>query len=229
MRMWKSITKNKKLILSEAPMHGEDFQLTGEDLGEDEQEGFQSTDVQDPNNQNGQQNQNMQQQNQIPNEQDPNAPENDMMMGDEEQGMGGDQMGDGMDGGFNEPQVPEETEEDRLKKIILLKQYKALYERLSDVKFTLTYIKRMKEYADDENIEYIERQLEDIDEKINDTLAHHFLSSQYRDLLRLFYYLKYQVVALTDMLAKVTGASLDASKDHADKDNTKKGKRKIKK
>ena len=87
----------------------------------------------------------------------------------------------------------------------------------------------MKEYADDENIEYIERQLEDIDEKINDTLAHHFLSSQYRDLLRLFYYLKYQVVALTDMLAKVTGASLDASKDHADKDNNKKGKRKIKK
>ena len=72
------------------------------------------------------------------------------------------------------------------------------------------------------NIEYIEDQLEDIDEKINDTLAHHFLSSPYRDLLRLFYYLKYQTVSLTDMLAKVTGASLDVSKNPNNKDKKKK-------
>ena len=212
--MWKSITGNNKRILSEAPIQGEDFQLTNDDLGEgEEQQGFQSNDIPDQTNPIGQ-----------GQESDPTMGEPGME-GEENPAMGEDPNmnpeGD-MGGGFTEPEIPEETEEDRLKKLILLKQYKALYERLSDVKFTLTYIKRMQEYKDDENIEYIEDQLEDIDEKINDTLAHHFLSSPYRDLLRLFYYLKYQTVSLTDMLAKVTGASLDVSKNPNNKDKKKK-------
>ena len=212
--MWKSITGNKKRILSEAPIQGDDFQLTAEDLGE-EGEGYQSTDVPENEQQPGQMD--PQQQNMgddMPMEEDPMAAEGDP--------MGSDPMEQPADGGFVEPEIPEESEEDRLKKLILLKQYKALYERLSDVKFTLSYIKRMQEYKDDENIEYVEDQLKDIDEKINDTLAHHFLSSPYRDLLRLFYYLKYQTVALTDMLAKVTGASLDVSKNPNNKDKKKK-------
>lgn len=208
--MWKSVTRRKKSILSEAPFHGEDFQLTAEDLGEENQdEGQMNTglqgDVADD---------------QLDDQMGANPNDGtDPLLDD--QGMDQGSM-DQMNGGFTEPEIPEESEEDRLKKLILLKQYKALYERLSDVKFTLSYIKRMQEYKGDENIEYVEDQLEDIDEKINDTLAHHFLSSPYRDLLRLFYYLKYQTVALTDMLAKVTGASLDVSKNPNNKDKKKK-------
>lgn len=196
MRRNTSFIKNR-IFLNEAPTDMEDFSLNQNDLGEQNQGPSNDDSSLNPigNNTNND-NMGMDQQ-------------QDMGMQDGEmQGGGNMGMDDPMTNQFADPEIPEESELDRLKKLTLFKQYKELIELVSETKFTLEFIKKLPDFKEHEDIMYIEDRLDELDEKISITIETRYLQEKYTELLRMFYYFKYTIVVLTNMLAKLTGSEI---------------------
>ena len=191
--MWKSII-TKKRLLNEAPNNENDFQLSQEDLGQndgaEDSNDFQLNEVPGDDPANGQ------------TAEDPNA------MGEDPNAMGG---GDPMMGGQDpsmmgdDPMPPEETETDRLKKLTLLEKYKQLLELIEQANFTLSCLDKIDSFDEkNENIIYIKKILEKTENKIKDVIAYRFLNEDYKELLRLFYYFKYTIIHITKLLDDTT-------------------------
>ena len=214
---WRTIVSGKRL-LSEAPIEGEDFQLTDEDLGQDSND-FQTTEIPGDNPANGQ-----------TANTDPNN-----SMGDTNGGMdngmgGGDSLGQPSDmgGGYTDPMMgedpmpPSENETDRLKKLTLLEKYKDILELIDQARFSISCINKIDDFdQNNEDINYVKRMLDRLEEKIKDVIAYRFLNEDYKELLRLFYYFKYTLIHVTKCLE-------DTSVPYRE-NKPKRGKRKINK
>ena len=195
--MWKSIITHKR-ILSEAPFEGEDFQLTNDELGLDGDD-FATTEVPGASPASGQPAGQVQQNPET--EGDPEA------MGDSAAEGEPDAMGMGeqpLPGVDMEPQLPKETETDKIKKLVLLDQYKKLLELCEKGQFSLSYITKLNDFKDDELLSYLKESLKNLNDKIVDVISYHFLTAEYVELLRKFYYLKYNLKAIMVTLAKIS-------------------------
>ena len=209
---WRSITTGKRILLSEEPrMNADDFQLTQEDLGETGQDNqdFQTTEIPGDDPANGQSN--------------PSQPPGmgDSMGGDP--GMqdpigSGDPMGGGMGGSDpmmgEDPMPAEENETDRLKKLTLLEKYKELIELISQTDFSIECLQKMEEYRNSEELDYAKDMLDKLDRKIKDVIAYRFLNEDYKELLRIFYYMKYSLISITNLLANITKNDKDVQKQN---------------
>lgn len=192
--MWKTITSRGRL-LSEAPVEGEDYQLTQEDLGS-EKEDYKATEIPgaDPAaGQPAQQGAGM--------GEDPAGGEMGDSMGMEDPN-GAPQDAPPLPDPMAEPSLPGETESDKIKKLVLLEQYKKLIELCEQGYFTLSYLTRLNEFKDDETLVFLKKSIDNLNKKIVDVVSYHFLNTEYVELLRKFYYLKYNLMAITSQLDK---------------------------
>lgn len=98
---------------------------------------------------------------------------------------------------------PEEKESERIKKIVLLKQYKELISIITDFKITVENLQNSIEYEDDENITYILEQLKSMKDKIMFTVEQKFLDAKYTDLLKIYYYFKFGLNSTSKFMEKL--------------------------
>ncbi len=125
------------------------------------------------------------------------------------------EMGEGEAGPeeMMEPDVPQETPADRIKKLTLLKQYKELIELLHQTEKTITIIERSNLDVEKEHFSYIGKQLEDTERKITHTITYRFLSEDYRSLLRLYYYYRLTLTYILDYLDDLCGGEVKANRE----------------
>ena len=98
---------------------------------------------------------------------------------------------------------PEDEEAERLKKIVLLKQYKELITVITDFKMTIEHLKDVPEFDNDENVAYILDQLQAMKDKIMFTVEHKFLDAKYTDLLKIYYYFKFGLNSTSKFMEKL--------------------------
>ena len=192
--IWRTITTGKRL-LSEAPIPNDDYQLTQDDLGEDNTD-FQTTEIpgDDPMN-----------------SQSPSGGASDPMAGGDA-GMGDPmQQSDPMGGASSmdplageDPMPPSENEIDRLKKLTLLEKYKQILELISQLNFAIDCTDKLVEYQNDTQLEYAKDMLDKLEQKIKDVITYRFLNEDYKELLRIFYYVKYSLIHLTKLVNDIT-------------------------
>lgn len=112
-----------------------------------------------------------------------------------------------------EPELPQETPADRIKKLTLLKQYKELIELLHQTEKTITIIERSNLDVEKEHFSYIGKQIEDTERKISHTITYKFLSEDYRSLLRLYYYYRLTITYILDYLDDLCGGGVKANRE----------------
>ena len=98
---------------------------------------------------------------------------------------------------------PEEKESERLKKIVLLKQYKELITVITDFKMTVEHLRDVPSFDNDENINYIIDQLQSMKDKIMFTVEQKFLDADYKDLLKIYYYFKFGLNSTSKFMEKL--------------------------
>lgn len=191
---WNTIVNRRQLLSEAPPTAADEYQLTQEDLGEDNQD-FETTEVPGADPASGQ----------------PADPSGQMDPGMDQQAamgdggaMGGDPMmnGDPMMGG--DPMPPGENEIDRLKKLTLLEKYKQILEMIQQLKYSVECIEKIDEYRNDEQLEYAVDMTEKLENKINDVITYRFLTEDYKELLRIFYYVKYSLIHITKLISDIT-------------------------
>lgn len=190
--MWKTIV-NSKRILSEAPEGSEDFQLSNDDLGYDAQD-FNTTEIPGAKPESGQTAQ--------PGQTGEEGQGDEMGGQPTDAGVEEDPMGGGMPQGIEEPSLPGETETDKIKKLVLFEQYKKLIEICEQSKFALSYLVKLNDFKDDELLSYLKDSIDNLNDKITDVISYHFLTTDYVELLRKFYYLKYNLKSITKAMEK---------------------------
>lgn len=102
-----------------------------------------------------------------------------------------------------QPEEDMDSETERLKKIVLLQQYKELVNLANELLFSVERLLELYEYKENEELDYVVESLERTKAKISFTVEQKFLSSKYIDLLKLFYYFKYGLNSLSIFIENI--------------------------
>jgi hypothetical protein len=97
----------------------------------------------------------------------------------------------------------EEGDEDNLKKLILLNQFKEMNSLIYNLSLSITNLEKQPEFNNDDDLEYLQDKLESLKSKVSFTVQKKFLSTSYKDLLKLFYYFKFHLNDLANFTEKL--------------------------
>jgi len=119
-------------------------------------------------------------------------------MGDDTMG-GGNDMGDGNDIGDDmDSDVETDVDDSKLKKYILLNQFKEISTLINNFSLSIENLTKKAEYINDENIDYLQSKIEDLKQKMSFVITKKFLKADYKELLKIFYYFKFNLNDLTN-------------------------------
>jgi hypothetical protein len=100
-------------------------------------------------------------------------------------------------------EVGAEGEEDKLKKLVLLNQYKELTNLVNNLSLSINNLETKVDFSNDDDLEYLQSKLEDLKSKMAFTVQTKFLTGEYQQLLKLFYYYKFHLNDLAKFAEKL--------------------------
>jgi hypothetical protein len=121
--------------------------------------------------------------------------------GDSDADAEGDAEAD--DAAVEEAPDAEADEGERLRKLVLLNQYKEMSTVINGLSVSLVNLERRAEFNNDEDLEYLQAKLDDLKSKISFTVQTKFLKSDYQELLKLFYFFKFNLNDLAEFAEKL--------------------------
>lgn len=113
--------------------------------------------------------------------------------GDDGTDTGDDSADDGSADDSGDEADEDTDNENNLKKLVLLAQFKELSTLSNNLLVSVENLDKNNDYHNDENMEYLQNKLDDLKSKLSFTLTHKFLTSDYKELLKLFYYFKFNL------------------------------------
>jgi len=111
------------------------------------------------------------------------------------------------DDGSNEEEDPESegmSDDERLKKYILLKQYNELSEIMNYLEKSVSLLIEKNEKINNNSLEYVLNKITDLREKMNLVIRERFINNYYAVLLKEFFFFKASLMDLVKFVEKFT-------------------------